>query len=123
MLFTMTGKHIEITEAMRVHAEEKTEKLPRYFDGINQIEVIVDGNDGGQKSVEIIARGERSMLFIAKEAGDDTYACIDIATHKIERQLHRKKEKLRNKKHITGVSGINMSSQDDSEPEEVGDLN
>lgn len=123
MLFTMTGRHIEITEAMRLHAEEKTEKLPRYFDGINQVEVIVEGNDGGRPSVEIIARGEHSMLFIAKESGDDTYACIDIAVHKIERQLHRKKEKLRNNKHIQGASAIDISSLDDSEQEEIGDLN
>ncbi|MHC4762609.1 MAG: HPF/RaiA family ribosome-associated protein, partial [Planctomycetota bacterium] len=28
MLFTITGKHIDITEALKRHAKEKTSKLP-----------------------------------------------------------------------------------------------
>jgi putative sigma-54 modulation protein len=106
MLFTMTGKHIEITEALRAHAEEKSEKLPRYYDSINHVEVIVEGNDGGKPLVEIIVHAEHSNDFIVKEAGEDMYACIDVAMHKLERQLRRKKEKQRNNKHITGGQEI-----------------
>ena len=103
MLFTITGKHIEITDAIRKHAQEKTEKLPRYYNSITQVEVIIDGNDGSGPSVEVIARAEHSNIFIAKESGADTYACIDKAVRKIERQLRRKKEKQRNNKHISGM--------------------
>ncbi|MHC4722131.1 MAG: HPF/RaiA family ribosome-associated protein, partial [Planctomycetota bacterium] len=39
MLFTITGKHVEITQAIKDHAQEKTDKLPRYYNSINQIEV------------------------------------------------------------------------------------
>lgn len=102
MLFTITGKHIEITEALKAHAEEKSEKLPRYYDSINHIEVIIEGNDGGRPSVEIIVHAEHSNDFIVTEAGEDTYACIDVAMHKLERQLRRKKERQRNNKHISG---------------------
>ena len=49
MLFTITGKHIEITDALRSHAQDKVEKLPRYFDSISQVEVIVEGNEGGKQ--------------------------------------------------------------------------
>lgn len=100
MLFTISGKHIEITDAIREHAQDKAEKLPRYYNSINQVEVIVEGNDGGMPSVEIIARGEHGNFFVAKETGEDTYACIDVAVHKVERQIRRKKEKERNNKHI-----------------------
>ncbi len=103
MLFTITGKHMEITEAIRTHAEEKTSKLPKYYDSINQIEVIIDGSDGGKTSVEIIARGEHSQFFVVTEAGDDAYSCIDIAVHKLERQLRRKKTRQRDNKHIGSV--------------------
>ena len=104
MLFTITGKHIDITEAIRTNAREKTEKLPRYYNSINQIEVIIDGNEGGNKSVEIIARAEHSNVFIATETGEDVYTCIDAVVHKLERQLRRKKQKQRNNKHISGAS-------------------
>ena len=103
MLFTISGKHVEITDAIRAHAQEKIEKFPRYYNSINQIEVIVEGNEGGRPCVEIIARAEHSNVFIAKESGEDMYTCIDLAAHKIERQLRRKKERQRNNKHISGA--------------------
>ena len=103
MLFTITGKHIEITEAIRQHAEEKTSKLPKYYDSVNQIEVVVDKEPGGNTSVEIIARGEHSKVFVATEAGEDAYKCIDMAVHKLERQLRRKKTKERDNKHSGGA--------------------
>ncbi len=99
MLFTITGKHIEITEAIRRHAEEKTAKLPKYYNSINRIEVIIDGSQGGDTSVEIIAKAEHSKIFVGTEAGHDAYRCIDMAVHKLERQLRRAKSKERDNKH------------------------
>jgi len=99
LLFTISGKHIEITEALRMHAEEKTSKLPKYYNSINQIEVIIDGNQGGNTSVEIIARAEHSKVFVSTETGEDAYRCIDMAVHKLERQLRRAKSKERDNKH------------------------
>ena len=103
MLFTISGKHIEITEAIRRHAEEKTSKLPRYYNSINQVEVIIDGSKSGNVSVEIIARGEHSKVFIVTETGEDAYRCIDVAVRKLERQLRRKKGKERDNKHMGGA--------------------
>ena len=100
MLFTISGKHIEITEAIRRHAEEKTSKLPKYYNSINQVEVLIDGGQGDNVSVEIIARAEHSKVFIGTERGNDAYRCIDMVVHKIERQLRRRKGKERNHKHI-----------------------
>jgi putative sigma-54 modulation protein len=118
MLFTISGKHIEITDAIKEHAQEKIEKLPRYYNSINRIEVIIEGNDGGKPSVEIIASAEHSNVFIAKETGDDTYRCIDIAVHKLERQLRRKKQKQRNNKHISGAEAEPTFTE--SQDEEFG---
>lgn len=106
MLFTISGKHIEITEALRKHAEEKTSKLPKYYNSINQIEVIVDGGEGSNISVEIIARAERSKVFVGTETGPDAYICIDVAVHKLERQLRRTKSKERDDKHAGDVELI-----------------
>ncbi len=99
MLFNITGKHIEITDAIRTHSQEKTANFPKYYSSINQVEVVIDGSEGKGSSVEIIARAEHNRIFIAKETGEDMYACIDVAAHKIERQLSEYKKKERNNKH------------------------
>jgi len=98
LLFTITGKHIDISEALKTHAEEKTSKLPRYYSSINKVEVIVDGSQGGNTSVEIIARGEHNKCFVVTETGENAYKCIDVAVHKLERQIRRKKGKERDNK-------------------------
>ncbi|MHC4424877.1 MAG: ribosome hibernation-promoting factor, HPF/YfiA family [Planctomycetota bacterium] len=99
MLFTISGKHVDITEAIRRHAEEKTSKLPKYYNSINRVEVIVDGGQGGNTSVEIIAKAEHGHIFVGTERGQDAYRCIDMAVHKLERQLRRAKSKQRDNKH------------------------
>lgn len=117
MHFTMTGKHIEITDAIRDHAQEKVDKLPRYFDSITQIEVIIDGKEGGQQCAEVIVHAEHHDLLVAKETGDDTYTCIDMAIHKLERQLRKIKEKQRGHKH-TVVDLEKLRQDEDNESEE-----
>ncbi len=103
MLFKITGRHTDITEAVKRHAEEKTSKLPKYYSSINRVEVIINGEPGGKISVELIARAEHSKVFIVTEKGQDAYQCIDLAVHKLERQLRRKKGKERDNKRTSDI--------------------
>jgi putative sigma-54 modulation protein len=103
LLFTISGKHIDITEAIKSYAQEKTSRLPRYYNGVNQVEVIVDGSEGGKTSVEIIVRGEHSRVFVGTKSGENVYKCLDLAVRKLEKQLRRKKTKERNNKHAARV--------------------
>ena len=105
MLFTIRGKHVDITEAVRMHAEEKTSKLPRYYDSINHVEVLIDSSEGGKIGVEIIARAEHNKIFIVTETGQEPCRCIDVAVRKLERQLKRQKGKERDNKH-TGITEL-----------------
>jgi putative sigma-54 modulation protein len=105
--FTISGKHVTITDSIRAYAEEKTSKLPRYYDGISQVDVVIDSTHGANKiSVEVIAKGEHGNLFVATEAGDDAYPCIDGAVHKLEQQLRKKKTKERDDKHMGEGDGF-----------------
>ncbi|HUW19029.1 MAG TPA: ribosome-associated translation inhibitor RaiA [Sedimentisphaerales bacterium] len=103
MLFTITGKHLEITEDLKGYAEKKSAKFPRYYDRINRVEVIIDGSEGGGLSVEIIVSGVRNKVFVGKGTGQDAYKCIDEAVHKLERQLKRRKGKERDNKHTNST--------------------
>jgi putative sigma-54 modulation protein len=95
---SVTGRHIEVTEEVKEYAHEKASKLPRYFDRVQSIDVVLD-HDSGSFSVEIIARVDRADPFIAHESGPDIRALIDTLTDKLGRQLTRHKERFRNRKH------------------------
>ncbi|HOK94691.1 MAG TPA: ribosome-associated translation inhibitor RaiA [Anaerohalosphaeraceae bacterium] len=114
MLVTVTGKHIEITDTIRAHIQEKVDKMPRYYDGISRIEVIIEGSEGGKQSVEVIAHAEHNNPLVAKEIGMDTYTCIDMAVHKLERQLRKIKEKQREHKAMppAGIKTLPLSEED-----------
>ncbi|MGH2271205.1 ribosome hibernation-promoting factor, HPF/YfiA family [Anaerohalosphaeraceae bacterium U12dextr] len=103
MLFTISGKHIEITDAIRAHAKEKVDKLPRFFDQISHVDVLLDASQGSLPVVEIIARAEHFGDIVAKDSGPDAYTCIDMAVHKLERQLKKIKEKQRDNKFVPQV--------------------
>ncbi len=101
MLFTISGKHVDVPVALKKYAEEKTSKLPRFYNLINQVEVKIDGKEGNNIVVEIIARGEHKKIFVVKEKCSDAYAGVDLAVHRIEQQLRKKKKMERDKKHRT----------------------
>ena len=99
VIITLTGRHMEVTPAIRQHAEEKAGKLPKFYDIIKEIEIILDGSSGKSKRVEIIVSAEHRNMFVATMEGDDLYSCIDMAVHKVERQIAEHKKKFRNRKH------------------------
>lgn len=99
MDITVSGRHIEITPAVRDYASGKVAKLPRYFDRIQSVDVVTDKTEHPSYEVEIILKADRTDPFVVKVEGQDLYACIDDAVDKIERRLSDHKEKLRNRKH------------------------
>jgi putative sigma-54 modulation protein len=99
LLFTITGKHIDIPVELKKYAEEKTAKLPRFYNLINQVEVIINGKEGSDVEVEVIARGEHKKVFVVKEKTGDVYASIDLAVHRLGQQLRKTKKKERDRKH------------------------
>ena len=100
MQINVSGKHLEVTDAIREHAIERGNRLPKYFDRIQEINIIIDKADNHQhEEVEVIVDVEKASPFITKKSGPDLYILLDEVFGKVERQLRDHKEKLRNRKH------------------------
>jgi len=95
----LTGRHFDITDTIRTHAEEKMGKLPRYYDRLAKIELVIEKIDDHTYQVEGICHvdGQDHMVATANDA--DVYHCFELLAKKLERQLTDLKEKLRNRKH------------------------
>jgi putative sigma-54 modulation protein len=89
---------MEVTPALKSHAEQKANKLLKYYDRIQEIEVIFDAGKTEMR-VEMIVNAERTNTFVAHHDNADAYAALDECVHKLERQLTDHKEKFRNRKH------------------------
>jgi putative sigma-54 modulation protein len=99
MEITISGRHLDITPAIRAHAEERANRLPKYYDLIQAIEVILDGSENKAKKAEIVVNAEHRNTFVAHHQGEDLYGCIDQAFHKVQQQISAHKERFRNRKH------------------------
>ena len=107
MIVTVSTRHMGITPALKTYAEQKAGKLTKYFDRIQEIEVVFDaGKEKTSKEkvrVEMIVSAEHNNRFVAHHEEGDAYACVDGCIDKLERQLSDHKDRLRNRKHVAGI--------------------
>jgi putative sigma-54 modulation protein len=89
---------MEVTPALKTYSEQKAQKLEKYYDLIQEIEVVLENNKD-KCSVEMIVHAEHRNTFVARHDDGDAYACIDGCMHKLERQITEHKKKFRNRKH------------------------
>ena len=92
MQVIISGHHLEITDALKVHTEEKFAKLARHFDKVTDVHVILSVEKLVQKA-EATVHVNGAKLF-AVEEGSDLYAAIDGLIDKLDRQTIKHKEKL-----------------------------
>lgn len=113
MQIKISSKHMDITPAIESYAAKKVEKLRRFFDRIQQIDVVIDKAKKGY-TTEIITDVEHHEPFIATSEDNDLYACIDQGVDRATRQLKDHKSKLRDNKHHAPTSGAATTLRTDT---------
>ena len=93
MNIQITGRHVEVTEAIKNYVDEKIGKVSQYFDNITSSKVILSVEKDTQIAEVIIT--VPGTEFVAKADDKDLYAAIDLVEDKIARQLRKHKNKLR----------------------------
>lgn len=103
MRIDVIGRHLDITEAIRTFAADKAGKLPKHYDGVQQITLRLE-QDARHKgfAVEVVVDVQKHDDFVANAKGEDLYACIDQAVDKAARQLTDFKERLKQGKRGSG---------------------
>ena len=91
MNLNITGRHVEVTPAIREYVTSKLDRVIRHFDNVTSVTVILSVEKLKQKAeVTLHVRGKD--LFV--EADDaDLYAAIDAMTDKLDRQVQKYKQK------------------------------
>ncbi len=97
MRIKITGRHMDVTEAIQAYAEKKVARLSKFHNRLSDIEVIIESGKL-EKRVEIILKVDHHAPFVVHASHEDAYACIDAAVDKIERKLNKFKEKTHSHK-------------------------
>lgn len=95
----VTGRHVEITAEVRQYAQEKLGRLDRFFNRVRSVELLLDSTRQTQRA-EAVAHVEHNSPVVAHSDKPDVIAAIDEVADKVERQLKKHKEIIRDgKKH------------------------
>ncbi|KAA9133422.1 ribosome-associated translation inhibitor RaiA [Marinihelvus fidelis] len=97
MQLTITGHHVEVTPALRAYVTEKMQRLSRHFDKVVTVDVILNVEKHTQLAEATVNAGGRTLF--ANDNADDMYAAIDGLADKIDRQVRRLKDRLRDHHH------------------------
>ncbi len=98
------GKHLDVTPALREYAEEKVGRISRYFDQVQEAQVVlsVERRDGMGKAqvVEVTVWGD-GLVLRGEEASQDMYASIDLVFDKLRKQIEKYRSKLIERRRIS----------------------
>jgi putative sigma-54 modulation protein len=99
MQLSTTFRHMDASQAVREYAAEKLEKIRKYFnkDPI-AAHAVFSVERGFNHVADINITLPNGILINAKETTEDMYSSIDLATARIERQVRKWKEKIRDHK-------------------------
>jgi len=94
MQITIKGHQINVTPALRQHAESKMERLNRHFDHLHELSIVLSIEKLLHKAEATILVSGKAMHADAVAA--DMYSAIDALADKLTAQVRKHKEKLTN---------------------------
>ncbi len=94
MQLTLSGHHVDITQALKDYVDTKFERLERHFDQVVNVHVTLTVEKPGQKAEATVHVSGGNLH--ADSVEDDMYAAIDGLIDKLDRQVIKFKEKQSN---------------------------
>jgi putative sigma-54 modulation protein len=92
MQLTVTGRNLEVTDALRAYAEEKLRRLTKYLENIVTVHVVLSVEK--HRQIAEVTLRVRELTIRAEESTEDLYSSIDLVMEKLERQILRYKERI-----------------------------
>ncbi|MCR4435210.1 MAG: ribosome-associated translation inhibitor RaiA [Clostridiales bacterium] len=118
MRFKVSGKNMDITEALQEKVKKKLGKIEKFFNEDTEAQVTMSVQKNRQiVEVTIPFNG---MVIRAEVADSDMYTSIDKAADIVERQISKYKTRLQKKLHanafkLDGGSGFSQDVEEEQE--------
>ena len=91
MQLTMTGHHVEVTDALRQYVTKKLERINRHFDQVLDVHCILTVEKQHHKAEATVhAKGVHLHAHASEQS---MYAAIDLLMDKLDRMVKKHKEK------------------------------
>ena len=96
MYIHVTGKNIEITDAIKAYVKEKVGKVVNHYDQITGIDVVlsvIKNPAASGKHIAEVSCKTNTGVIRCEESADSMYESIDLLADKLDRQVKKFKDK------------------------------
>lgn len=94
----VTARHARVSKTMKEYAEEKARRLPRLFDRLRKVEVVLDREGADGASAEMIVSAVRGKVMAVRCSGRSAMEAVDAVTEKMEHRLSKFKGRMEAKR-------------------------
>lgn len=105
MNISVTCRHMDLTDALRDHAEGAVGDALSNFPRIEYVHVILDVQRH-RHLAEVVIQGKDHIRVEGTADSDDMYNSIDRAVEKAERQMRKHRDKAQNHKNNPSLGEI-----------------
>ncbi len=111
MKFEFTGRHIEVTPALRTHVEDHFKKIEHIFNGKPvKAHVIIEVGRGRHRSEIVINWWNETLTAVSSNS--DMYQSLSLTIDKIGKQAKRLKDKVIDKSHKARKAAVVATPRD-----------
>ena len=129
MNISLTGRHVELTEAIKAHMNTSIDTLNKYHMDIISVNVVATAQTKKGKefmSVEFAIHLSHKNSIIIKQSDQDLYAAIDIAINRAQKAMRRMHDRDVghhkdgiNEAKCEASNGINMNEAQEALEDEI----
>ena len=101
MHLSVTFRHMDATDPLKEYAVEKLHKIRKYFPDPIQAHVVLS-TEKHLHHADVNITLHNGIVLKGRESTEDMYSSVDLVMAKIERQVRKYKERIRNHKPASG---------------------
>ncbi len=93
MQVSITGRHVNVTDNIKAHVEEKLERCLGMFPRIETVHVVLD-QEKHENVAEVVVQAASHIRVTSTERSENLYDAIDRAIEHTERQMRKQRDKV-----------------------------
>jgi putative sigma-54 modulation protein len=119
MQTSVTFKNLDSSDHLKSYVGDKLDRLDKYLDNPAEANVVLTV-EKFRHTAEINIAGDR-LSIIGKEETNDMYSAIDMALDKLEKQIKKSKQKIRERRTSSKNRNRSMLEEEGIAPEDDGE--
>ena len=116
MQTSVTFKNLDPSEHLKAYVSDKLDRFDKFLDNPAEANAVL-AVEKFRHIAEISIAGDK-LNIIGKEETNDMYSAIDMVLDKLEKQIKKNKEKIRERRSASKNRNLSMIDEADQLPEE-----